>query len=275
MRSVRVLLGTVKVVLRSSSHASSAIFCLSSHPSGLLEPSHHSAIRGYHTSSPVFMAKGKGKKGKGKDKKGKKGVADVEEYDEDEDGMIEYVPLPDPEKDYGSKMEKRLGRLKEEFSRIRDGTITAEMFNHLTVKAHGANLSILEVAQVTMKTSTKFNVNVFDPELVGATAASIRDSGMGLNPSAEGNNLVVSVNKPSKEQREKVVKGASQVTEKAKNDIRDIRRGGMDKLKKMEKRKEASKDDAFRLMKVLESITEKHLDKAGKLLKDKEAEIMR
>jgi ribosome recycling factor len=82
------------------------------------------------------------------------------------------------------------------------------------------------------------------------------------------------VNKPSKEQREKVAKGASQVAEKAKADIRDIRRGGMDKLKKMEKRKEASKDDAFRLMKALESITEKSLEKATKLFKNKEAEIM-
>ena len=222
--------------------------------------------REFHTSSPLLMAKG------GKGRKGNK-KAKVQEYDPDDD-VIEYVPLPDPDTEYGSKMEKRLDRLSEEFSKLRGGAITAEMFNHLMVKAHGAKLSIIEVAQITMKTSTKFNVNVYDPELVGATAASIRESGMGLNPSIEGSNLVVSVNKPSKEQREKVAKGASQVAEKAKADIREIRRGGMDKLKKMEKRKEASKDDAFRLMKALESITEKSLEKATKLFKNKEAEIM-
>jgi len=234
--------------------------------------------RKFHTSSPLLMAKGKGKKGKGgKDKGGKrKKEQDMGKFEDDEedDKIMEYVSLPDPEKEYGSKMEKRLSRLTEEFTKIRGGAISAEMFNHLIVKAHGANLSILEVAQITMKTSTKFNVNAYDPELVGATAASIRDSGMGLNPSIEGSNLVVSVNKPSKEQREKVIKAVSQVAEKAKADIRDIRRAGMDKLKKMEKRKEAGKDDAFRLMKVLESLAEKNLNKAAKLFKDKEEEIM-
>ena len=139
----------------------------------------------------MLMAKGKGKRaraerrGEARERRNKT-WAQFEE-DEDEDDFIEYVPFQIL-KEYGSKMEKRLGRLSEEFSKIRGGAITAEMFNHLMVKAHGANLSILEVAQITMKTSTKFNVSVFDPELVGATAASIRDSGMGLNPSIEGSN---------------------------------------------------------------------------------------
>ena len=225
----------------------------------------------FHTSTPLWKGKG-GKKSKNGGKKGKNmGAAGEGDHEEDfEEEEVEYVPLPDPI-DYDKKMNKRLERLEEDFSRIRGGKIGSDMFNHLQVKAHGASMSIVEVAQVTMKGSTKFNVSVFDPELVSATAASIRDSGMGLNPAVEGSNVVVSVNKPSKEAREAIVKGASQVVEKAKNDIRGIRKDIMDKIKK---RKEASEDDRKRLVKQMEAITEKHLDKAGKIFRSKERDIM-
>ena len=137
------------------------------------------------------------KGGGGKRKGGKKGKAsdddeDDEDYDGDDDAVEDTPPppvvLPDTNVT-NEKMLRRVERLEEELARTRGGAISADMFNHLNVKAHGSSVNILEVAQISMKGGAKFSVTVFDPELTTATAAAIRDADMGLNPAVEGSTL--------------------------------------------------------------------------------------
>jgi ribosome recycling factor len=233
--------------------------------------------RWYHASLPTLKKGGNkgGNKVKGKGKKQRQqGVEDEEDDDgDDDDDMVSeaVVELPNPE-DWNEKMLRRIERLKEEYEKIRGGSISSDMLNHLQVKAHGgAYVNILEVAQISMKGGTKINVSVFDPELASATASSIR-SDMGLNPSVEGSSITVTVNKPSKEAREALVKGINQTTEKAKNDIRQVRKTALDKLKKL--KKNASEDELKRMEKKVEAFTDKNLATAKKMFVDKQAAIM-
>ena len=218
----------------------------------------------YHTTRALYKG---GKKGGSKQRKGKRGEEELEEEDED----LPAAEVPDIEALCNSKQLKRIESLTQEFSRMRGGQVSAEMFNHLQVKAHGERVGILEVAQIVMKGS-KFNVSVFDPELASPTASAIREAGLGLNPSVEGNNVIVSVNKPSKEAREALVKSLNQVSEKAKQDVRGVRKTILDKLKKL--RKTASEDELARLTRQVESYTEKNLTKIGEMLGEKTKHIL-
>ena len=230
-------------------------------------------VRSYHASVPA-LKKGGNKKGANKKGSGKKQAHqdDDEENDIEDDASETIIELPNPD-DSNDKMQSKVKRLQQEYDKIRGGAISSEMFNHLLVKAHGGvHVSILEVAQISMKGASKIHINVFDPELAAPTAASIRDANMGLNPAVEGSSIMVTVNKPSKEAREALIKGINQTTERAKNDIRGIRKNALDKFKKL--KKQASEDEVKRLSKKVEEYTEKNLATVKKMLAEKTTAIM-
>ena len=176
------------------------------------------ATRQYH-ASVISYAKNK--------KNNNKGKGD----DDDDDGGV-AVKLPEV-KDMEKVMDKKIERLVEEFSKIRAGKANADMFSNIYVDNGGSKVKLAEVGQITMKSPTKLSVSVFDPALATAVANSIRDAGLGINPSIEGsNNVVANIPKPSKESRDAFVKVASKSAEKFKLEVRNVRKDGMDTIKK-------------------------------------------
>lgn len=175
------------------------------------------ATRNFHVSIPVHAKNKKNNKGKGDDDDGDGGAA---------------VKLPEA-KDLEKSMDKKIERLVEEFSKIRAGKASADMFNNIYVDNGGSKVKLAEVGQITMKSPTKLSISVFDPALATAVANSIRDAGLGINPSIEGsNNVVANIPKPSKESRDAYVKVASKAAEKYKLEVRNVRKDGMDTIKK-------------------------------------------
>jgi ribosome recycling factor len=194
--------------------------------------------------------------------------------DDDNDNNMEGKPpvkLPDM-KELDGAMERKITRLADEFSKLRSGQVSAEIFKNVMVDCHGSRVSVSEAAQVSLKGPSKLTVSVYDPTLVSAVSNAIRDCGMNLNPTTEGNAILVTMPKPSKETRDAVLKTASKAAEKAKQDVRQIRKDGMDVLKKA--KSAVSEDDTRRFSKEIETLTEKKLEKVGKLLKDKEKDIL-
>ena len=111
-------------------------------------------------------------------------------------------------------MEARITYLKDEFSKIRGGQVTPEMFNHIKINGYGSPMTLVQAGQISIKGGNKLVVNVFDPALLQFVTNSIRDCGMSLNPSVEGGAVVVSIPKSSAESRTEMTKLAAKASEK-------------------------------------------------------------
>lgn len=111
-------------------------------------------------------------------------------------------------------MEARITYLKEEFSKIRGGQATPEMFNHIKVNGYGSPMTLAQAGQISIKGGNKLVVNVYDPALLQFVTNAIRDCGMSLTPAVEGGAVVVSIPKSSAESRAEMSKLAAKASEK-------------------------------------------------------------
>ena len=116
-------------------------------------------------------------------------------------------------------------------------------YNNNNSHHHTTTTPLLLPLQIILKTPTRLNITVFDPSLAEAVSKALRDCGQSLNPLVEGNQILVGVPKPSRESRKLTVKNASSLAEKTKQDIRSVRKSGLDKLKKPTVKSHFSEDD--------------------------------
>jgi len=215
---------------------------------------------GYHSSAPSLKEKKDKKKG------GKGGD------DGDSDAAVPAVKMP-VLKDLEQAMDKKISRFSDEIAKILPGRANADILNNIVVDVSGSKLSVVELGQVTMKAPNKLTVSVFDPSTTSMLASAIRDSGLGITVGTEGNSTVnCTVPKPSQEARESQAKSVSKAAEKAKLDVRNVRKDGMDVIKKA--KGSVSEDVTRKLSKDIDVLVEKKIEKITKLAKDKEGEIM-
>ncbi len=244
----------------------------------LSQHQYHPISRGIHSSLPVFMAKGKNKGGNknigGKGGKKNKGGSSLVDDDDDDDHVPAPIEIPEPSK-FNDKMDKRKGRLNNEFKKIRGGAIRPDMFHHVQVNIDGmGSVSISDVSQITMVNPLTFDFTVYDPDMITTVATSLRECGMGVNPTKgdRDNVLVVKVSKPSKEVRLNLIKQCSVLLEKAKGDIRNIRKVGLDKYKKL--KGSFSDDELKRLSTHVESHSDITIKECDTLFKAKETALL-
>ncbi len=126
----------------------------------------------------------------------------------DEDGPV--VPLPDV-KTIDSKMDNGIHWLTSELDKIKVGRANLETFNTIAVESYG---TLADAGQITMKGPSKVSIAVYDPSMVKAVTDALKGSGLGVNPTVEGNEVLVNVPKPSKEARDLMIKAASKLAEK-------------------------------------------------------------
>lgn len=161
----------------------------------------------YHTTSAVLMAK----KNKQEKKEKTKGKGTQQEEKTNGDELIE-VKLPDVALIAG-KMDRAVQRFERELAKLRTGRVTADMFSDLEVGSYG---QLSHLAQVTMKNATTLSITTFDPSMAKDVSDAVRDCGMNLNPTTEGNTVIVVVPKPSKESRQALSKTVSRIAEKVR-----------------------------------------------------------
>ena len=117
-------------------------------------------------------------------------------------------------------------------------------------------------------------MNIWDKSVVGAADKAVRESGLGLNPVVDGNNLRIPIPVLNEERRTELTKVAGKYAEQARVAVRNVRRDGMDQLKKAEKDGEISEDKARGLSEDVQKMTDAHIARIDEILKNKEAEIM-
>ena len=131
-----------------------------------------------------------------------------------------------------------------------------------------------QVGTISVPEPRLLTVQVWDQSLVKAVEKSIMESSLGLNPQTEGNLIRIPIPDLSEERRVELTKVASQYAEQARIAVRNVRRDGMDRLKKMEKASELSQDDHHLYADEIQEMTDAHVKEIDAALETKEQEIM-
>lgn len=172
------------------------------------------------------------------------------------------------------RMDGALTNLSSEFAGLRTGRASVNLLDTVQVPAYGSTVPISQVGSISVPESRMLSVSIWDKQLVGAADKAIRDAGLGLNPVVDGTNLRIPIPALNEERRMDLTKLAGKYAEAAKVAVRNVRRDGMDQLKKMEKDGEISQDEQKSLENDVQKLTDKFIDRIDESLKAKEAEIM-
>ncbi len=177
-------------------------------------------------------------------------------------------------KEIERRMDGAIASLMSEFAGLRTGRASVNLLDTIVVPAYGSTTPLSQVASVTVTDTRMLSVNVWDKSVVGAVDRAIRESGLGLNPIMDGTTLRLPIPALNQERRVELTKIAGKYAEAAKIAVRNIRRDGMDGLKKMEKDGEISEDKHRGLSEDVQKLTDAHVAKIDAALKTKEAEIL-
>jgi len=175
--------------------------------------------------------------------------------------------------DLQRRMDGAMGALKTEFGSLRTGRASASMLEPITVEAYGQRTPINQVGTVNVPEPRMVTVNVWDKSMVNAVEKAIRESGLGINPQLNGTIIMLPIPELNEERRRELTRVAAQYAESARVSIRNIRRDGMDQVKKA-KADGISEDDQKFWESEVQDLTDKSIKAVDAALEAKQAEIM-
>lgn len=179
------------------------------------------------------------------------------------------IDLDDLEK----RMNGALASLRTEFQSLRTGRASASMVDPIQVDAYGAMTPVNQVATVNVPEPRMLTLNVWDKGLVAKVEKAIRSSGLGINPVVDGTILRLPIPELNEERRRELAKLAGQYAENARIAVRNVRRDGMDQVKKA-KASGMSEDDQKFWEEEVQALTNRMIGKVDEALDVKQAEIM-
>jgi ribosome recycling factor len=173
------------------------------------------------------------------------------------------------------RMKGAVSSLKAEFGGLRTGRASTSLLDPLVVNtSYGAKMPINQVASINTPESRLITVQVWDKSNVHAVEKAIRESDLGLNPVIDGLTLRLPIPELNQERRQELVKIAKKYTEHARVAVRNVRKDGMDQIKKLEKDGKISEDDSGTLSTKVQDLTDRTIKEIDGLLTGKEHEIM-
>ena len=177
-------------------------------------------------------------------------------------------------KDIQRRMSGAVEVLRQEFGGLRTGRASTSLVEPVTVDAYGSQMPLNQVASVSVPEPRMLTVQVWDNSMIKAVEKAIREAGLGLNPQTEGNMIRLPIPDLSEERRQELTKVAAKYAEQARVSIRNVRRDGMDLLKRLEKDGEISQDDQRRFEKDIQKMTVDTITEVDQALATKDKEIM-
>jgi ribosome recycling factor len=175
---------------------------------------------------------------------------------------------------YRDRMDKAVAALKEEFATLRTGRASSGLLDQVQIEAYGSRMPINQVGAVSVPEPRSIMVNVWDKALVVSVEKAIRNSGLGLNPVVEGQNLRIPIPPLTEDRRRDLVKLAGKYGEQQRVAVRNVRREAIADLKAAEREAVISEDELRRLEAEVQKITDEAVRKIDEALKTKEQEIM-
>ncbi|MFC3058240.1 ribosome recycling factor [Paenirhodobacter populi] len=171
------------------------------------------------------------------------------------------------------RMEGAMSALKTEFASLRTGRASGAMLDPVVVDAYGSPTPINQVGTVNVPEPRMVTINVWDKGLVNKVEKAIRESGLGINPQTNGTIIMLPIPELNEERRRELSKVAAQYAESARVAIRNVRRDGMDQVKKA-KASGMSEDDVKFWENEVQELTNRQIALVDKALESKQAEIM-
>ncbi|SLN35462.1 Ribosome-recycling factor [Roseovarius albus] len=175
--------------------------------------------------------------------------------------------------DLERRMDGAIASLRTEFASLRTGRASASMLEPVMVDAYGSPTPINQVGTVNVPEPRMVTVNVWDKSLVGKVEKAIRESGLGINPQLNGTIIMLPIPELNEERRRELTKVASQYAENGRVAIRNVRRDGMDQIKKAKSDGMSEDDQKFWETEVQE-LTDSYIKSVDEALENKQAEIM-
>ncbi len=174
-------------------------------------------------------------------------------------------------KDLKKRMDGALTSLKGEFSGLRTGRASASLVEPIMVQAYGSPTPMTQVGTIGVPEPRMISIQVWDKGLIGAVEKAIRDSGLGISPVVDGANVRIPIPALTEERRKELTKVASKYAEQAKVSVRNIRRDGMEAIKKADG---VSEDEQKKLSGEVQKLTDDLVASIDEALVAKEKEIM-
>ena len=177
-------------------------------------------------------------------------------------------------KEYGRRMEKALDHLQDEFGAVRAGRANAKVLDRITVEYYGSETPLNGVATISTPDARTLVVQPWDTKLLKDIQKAIQTSDLGINPQNDGRVIRLTFPQLTEERRKDLTKQVKKYAEDAKVAMRNIRRDGMDYVKKLKKNSEITEDDQKKAEKDLQDLLDKMIKKVDTATAAKEKELM-
>ncbi len=174
-------------------------------------------------------------------------------------------------KELRKRMDGAIASLKSEFGGLRTGRASASLVEPIVVDAYGSKMPMNQVGTIGVPEPRMINIQVWDKGMVGAVEKAVREAGLGINPVVDGQNVRIPIPPLTEERRIELTKVASKYAEQTKVAIRNVRREGMESIKKADG---VGEDDQKKLSENVQKLTDEMVKKVDEVLAAKEAEIM-
>ena len=177
-------------------------------------------------------------------------------------------------KEFERRMGKAVDHLQDEFGAVRAGRANAKVLDRITVEYYGSETPLAGVATISSPDARTLIISPWDTKLLKDIAKAIQTSDLGINPQNDGRVIRLTFPQLTEERRKDLAKQVKKYAEEAKVAMRNIRRDGMDYVKKLKKNSEITEDDQKKAEKDLQTLLDKYIKKVDEALSAKEKELM-
>ena len=175
--------------------------------------------------------------------------------------------------DLARRMDGAINALRTEFASLRTGRASGSMLEPIQVDAYGQMTPINQLGTVNVPEPRMVTINVWDKAMVGKVEKALRESDLGINPQTNGTIIMMPIPELNEQRRKELTKVAASYAEHARVAVRNLRRDGMDKIKRAQK-DGLSEDDVKFWEAEVQDMTDKYIKLVDQTLESKQAEIM-
>lgn len=176
--------------------------------------------------------------------------------------------------DVEDHMKKAIDAVRRDFNTIRTGRANSSLLDKITVEYYGTETPLKQLANISTPDATTIQIQPYDRSSMNAIEKAISLSDIGLTPNNDGSSIRLNIPPLTSDRRKELVKLAAKYAEAGKVSVRNIRRDGVDAVKKQEKDKEISEDQARDTQDKIQKLTDKYIAEVEKVLAEKEKDIM-
>ncbi|MGG6269772.1 ribosome recycling factor [Leptolyngbya sp. AN03gr2] len=176
--------------------------------------------------------------------------------------------------DVEDHMKKAIDSVRRDFNTIRTGRANSSLLDKIVVEYYGSDTPLKQLANISTPDSTTIQIQPYDRSAMNSIEKAISLSDIGLTPNNDGQSIRLNIPPLTSDRRKELVKLAAKYAEAGKVSIRNIRRDGVDAVKKQEKDKEISEDQSRDTQEKIQKLTDKYIAEVEKVLAEKEKDIM-